>query len=93
MVKKVDQTTKLMLDRYWALCAQRDAVNEKVKPRQQQLDEAVAEIERLRLLAVNLKGDIEAERDGPAWLDLKHEIGRLANALRFTPKPGDYEAE
>jgi len=92
-MKIVDPTTKLMLDRYWDLCDKRDAANAKVAPIQQELDETNAEIERLRARAIDLKGDIEAERDGPAWLDLKREIGRLANAVRFTPKRGDYATE
>ena len=90
---KVDQTRALMLNRYWDLCDQRDAVNAKVAPVQAELDETNVEIERLRVRSIDLKGDIEAERDGPAWLDLKSEIGRLASALRFTPKRGDYEVE
>jgi hypothetical protein len=90
---KVSQSKKLLLDHYWELCAKRDAVYEKTKGLQEQLDELVNEGERLRVLAMDKKGDIEAERDGPAWLDLKKEIAGLAAALRFTPKPGTYETE
>lgn len=88
---KVDPTTKLMLDRYWALCAQRDAANADAAPYMKELGEINAEIERLRLHSLEVKGDVEACRDGAAWLTLKSEISRLAGALKFTPPPGSYE--
>lgn len=90
---KVDTTTKLLLDRYWALCAKRDAANAEIARLglQEELDKTNAEIIRLQEHANNAKADIEAVRDGAAWLTLKNEIGRLASALRFTPAPGAYE--
>jgi predicted nuclease with TOPRIM domain len=78
-------TNELLLARYYELCDKRDAVNAEVAPHQQQLDEINAEIARLQELAINKKGDIEALRDGPAWLDLKSEIVRIAAVLRFIP--------
>jgi hypothetical protein len=90
MTVKVDHTTRLLLDRYWDLCDQRDAANAMAAPFQKELDETNAEIERLRLHAIELKGDVEACRDGPAWLSLKAEIGRIALAVRFTPPRGTY---
>lgn len=88
---KVDHTTKLLLDRYWDLCDKRDAANKAAAPHQKELDDTNAEIERLRLHSFEVKGDIEACRDGSAWLDLKTEIGRIANAVKFTPARGEYE--
>lgn len=74
-------TKELLVARYRELTAKRDAINEQAKPLQAQLDEINAESERLRVAAMDKKADIEALRDGPAWLDLKREIGILANVL------------
>ena len=88
---KVDATTKLLLDRYWDLCGKRDETNARLAPHRVALDAINTQIEELRVAAIDKKGDIEAERDGAAWLDLKAEIGRLANAVKFTPARGTYE--
>lgn len=74
-------TKELLVARYNELVAKRDAINEQVKPHQTQLDEINAEIETLRVAALDKKADIEALRDGPAWLGLKREIGTLAAVL------------
>lgn len=80
------QDTKAMLvDRYYALCDKRDATNEAIKPLQVELDKTNAAIEVARLRALDLKAEIEAERDGPAWLTLKNEIMLIASALRKIP--------
>lgn len=88
---KVDHTTKLLLDRYWDLCEQRDEANAQAAKHQTKLDALNAQIEALRVESIDVKGDVEACRGGSAWLDLKSDIGRLANAVKFTPARGDYE--
>lgn len=88
---KVDATTKLLLDRYWDLCDQRDEANAQAAKSQAKLTALNNQIEDLRVQAIDAKGDVEACRGGPAWLDLKAEIGRLAMAVKFTPARGTYE--
>lgn len=67
--------------RYAELCAQRDAVNAQNAPIEAALEQANAEAEAARLKADGLAAQIDANRGGQAWIDLKRDIGALARAL------------
>lgn len=66
---------------YEAACAERDAVNAKNAPIEAELEKANAEAEAARVRALELAAQIDANRGGEAWLDLKRRIGRLANSI------------
>lgn len=67
--------------RYAELCDQRDAKNAEIKPLQEQLDALNAEIAEKQAAALAIAIEISTARGGQKWLDLKKEIGVLANAL------------
>lgn len=66
---------------YAAACAERDAVNATNAPLEAKLDQANAEAEAARTRALDLAAQIDANRGGQAWLELKRRIGRLANSI------------
>lgn len=66
---------------YEAACAERDAVNATNAPIEAELDVANAEAEAARVRALALAEQIDSNRGGQAWLDLKRRIGRLANSI------------
>lgn len=83
-------TQRALFDRFWELEDQIQATSERTAPLQVELDEANALCEKYRQIALEKKADIELERDGPAWLDVKHEKAQIAAAMRFIPRRGDY---
>jgi uncharacterized coiled-coil DUF342 family protein len=83
-------TQRLMLDRYYELCDQRDKANEAVKPLQEELADVHKEIQRLEAHANDLKAQEEDIRGGAEWLELKSEIRRIADVMRFIPPRGTY---
>jgi len=78
-------TKELMLARYYELCDKRDEVNKRIVPLQVELDKWNAKVAEAQAAARDTKAEIEAERDGPAWLELKTEIMQLAAVLHFIP--------
>lgn len=78
-------TQDLLAARYYELCDQRDAVNAESAPIQEKLDAANAKVQKAQAEATALAAQIQALRGGQKWLDLKKEIGTIANALRRIP--------
>lgn len=66
---------------YANLCAQRNAVNATNAPLEAELEIANAETEKWRAKALALAAQIDDNRGREKWLDLKKEIGQLAQAL------------
>ena len=66
---------------YEAACAERDVVNAKNAPIEAELEKVNAEAEAARVRALALAAEIDANRGGEAWLELKRRIGRLANSI------------
>lgn len=83
-------TQRALFDRFWELEDQIQATNKRTAPLQVELDEANALCEQYRRVAMDKKADIELERDGPAWLDVKREKAQIAATMRFIPRRGDY---
>lgn len=79
-------TTEMLAARYYELCDQRDAVNAQIDPIQKELDAANLRVEAAQAEAQKLADRIQALRGGQKWLDLKKEIGQLANAMRKIPQ-------
>jgi hypothetical protein len=67
--------------RYAELCALRDSVNAANAAIEAELAEVVAQGEALRVKAETLSAQIDANRGGQQWLDMKREIRILAQAL------------
>lgn len=78
-------TNEMIVARYYDLCDQRDAVNEKIVPFQKELDAANIRVQEAQAEAVAIADKIQALRGGQKWLDLKKEIGSIASALRRIP--------
>lgn len=72
---------KELRERYDALCARRDAINAKIAPLKAKLEAANAKVEAAQADAEKIAAQINAERGGAEWLDLKKEIGALARAV------------
>ena len=68
-------------EEYTAACAEREAVHATNAPIEAELDKANAEAEAARVRANELAAQIDANRGGQVWLDLKRRIGRLANSI------------
>lgn len=68
-------------EEYAAACAERDVVNATNAPIEAALEQANAEAEAARMRANELAAQIDANRGGQVWLDLKRRIGRLANSI------------
>lgn len=66
---------------YDQACAERDAVNATNAPIEIALEQANAECEAARVRALALAAQIDDNRGGQRWLDLKRRIGRLADGL------------
>jgi len=66
---------------YAALCEQRDTINAKVAPLQEQLAAAIAAQQAAKAKADEIAARITAERGGESWLVLKRKIGAYAAAL------------
>jgi uncharacterized coiled-coil DUF342 family protein len=76
-----------MLKRYYELCDQRDAIYEQVQPLEDQLSGVNAQIEPLRIKALELATQIDSQM-GRNFIDIKQEIRQIASYLgRIPPRP------
>jgi uncharacterized coiled-coil DUF342 family protein len=66
---------------YDELCAKRDAVNAQNAPLEAELERANAQAEAARVKAMALAAQIDANRGGRAWIDMKRDIRMLAPAI------------
>ncbi len=67
--------------RYAELCALRDSVNATNAPLEAELEQVNAAAEAARVRAAEIAAQIDANRGGQAWIDLKRDIGALARSL------------
>ncbi|MBP6544046.1 MAG: hypothetical protein KA265_15770 [Piscinibacter sp.] len=61
--------------------AERDRVNALNAPLEAELAAVIEQHEALRVRMEELSAQIDANRGGQAWLDLKRRIGRAANTI------------
>lgn len=71
----------LIKNRYDELCAKRDAVNKQIAPINERLEKLNSKIADAQKEVQELVAQREGVRGGQAWLDIKREIGKLAQAL------------
>ena len=62
------------------------AVNAKNEPLERQLDAANADVAAAQERANALAAQIDANRGGQKWIDMKYQIGVLARALGRVPR-------
>lgn len=79
------QLREQMLDTYYALCDQRDAAYKRAAPLEKKLAAAIEATQKAQAVERELAAAVE-EAWGPDHLQVKREIARLANALRFAPQ-------
>ena len=82
----MDLSRDNLLKSYRELCATRDAVNAKNEPLERQLDAANARAAAAKQEADAIAAQIDANRGGQKWLDLKYQIAVLARALGRVPR-------